>query len=395
MLTHQGVFGIIAGIASLVIGRVFGVLELFLIGASFLLAAAFALCFVHLRRPRMTATRWIHPSVLVAGDTGQIDLHLHHDGRVRSGPFELSESVRQPGRPDHVALLTVAPLAPRDDAGARYQLPTTARGVITVGPLVAITSDPLGMARLERPVADLDEVIVAPRSYLLEMPQLGQGALGRHLLNQARRLGPGDFHSLREYVDGDEPRSISWKASARSEDLLVKEFTVEGLRRCTVLLDAGPGSYVDRAGFERAVTVAASVVNSADRAGLTTRFVANGGIDLRGPDVGVNTLRVLARIQPTDSPLDGIDRDFGDGLGLLVVITGSSTGDGLRLAQSLADPAVTTLPVTTDRPVRAAISVPARTDDEFLSSWRSLTGRGRLDTRLPAAYAMNRPLEPV
>jgi uncharacterized protein (DUF58 family) len=395
VLTHQGAFGIIAGVVSLVIGRVFGVLELFLIGASFLLAAVFALCFVHVRRPRMTATRWIHPSVLVAGDTGLIDLHLHHGGRARSGPFELSESVRQPGRPDHVALLTVAPLAPRDDAGARYQLPTTARGVITVGPLVAITSDPLGMARLKRSIADLDEVIVAPRSYLLDMPQLGQGALGRHLLNQARRLGPGDFHSLREYVDGDEPRSISWKASARSEDLLVKEFTVEGLRRCTVLLDAGPGSYADRAGFERAVTVAASVVNSADRAGLTTRFVANGGIDLRGPDVGVNTLRVLARIEPTDAPLDGIDRDFGDGLGLLVVITGSSAGDGLRLAQSLADPAVTTLPVTTDRPVRSAISVEARTDDEFLSSWRSLTGRGRLDTQVPAADAVNRPLEPV
>jgi uncharacterized protein (DUF58 family) len=394
VLTHQGVFGIVAGVASLVIGRIFGVLELFLIGASFLIAAAFALCFVRLRRPRATATRWIHPSVLVVGDTGQVDLHLHHDGRVRSGPFELSESVRQRGHRDHVALLSVAPLAPRVGAGARYQLPTTARGVITVGPLVAITSDPLGMARLERPIADLDEVVVAPRSYLVDIPQLGQGALGRHLLNQARRLGPGDFHSLREYIDGDEPRSISWKASARSEELLVKEYTVEGLRRCTVLLDAGPASYADRAGFERAITVAASVVNSADRAGLATRFIANGGIDLRGPDVGVNTLRVLARIEPTDARLDGIDRDFGDGLGLLVVITGSSIGEGLRVAQSLADPAVTILPVTTDRPARAAISVDARTDDEFLASWRSLTGRGRLDTQAGVASVGLRPTGP-
>ena len=76
-------------------------------------------------------------------------------------------------------------------------------------------------------------------------------------------------------------RSISWKASARSEDLLVKEFTVEGLRRCTVLLDSAARAYADRAGFERAVTVAASIVNSADRAGLTTRFVSNGDIDLQ------------------------------------------------------------------------------------------------------------------
>ncbi|MDX2380041.1 MAG: DUF58 domain-containing protein [Acidimicrobiia bacterium] len=403
MLTHQGIFGLVAGVAAVAIGRVFGVLELFLIGAAFLLAAAFALCFVRLRRPKTIASRWVHPSVLVAGDTGQVDIHLHHGGRVRSGTFELSESVRQPGRGDHVALLTVAPLAPGAGAGARYQLPTTRRGVITVGPLIAINSDPLGMARLERPIADVDEVVVAPRSYLLDMPQLGQGALGRHLLNQARRLGPGDFHSLRGYVDGDEPRSISWKASARSEDLLVKEYTVEGLRRCTVLLDAGTTSYADDAGFERAIIAAASIVNSADRAGLTTRFIANGGLDLRGPDVAVNTLRILARIEPTQAALDGVEREFGDGLGLLVVISGSMHGEAVRLAQSLSDPAVTTLPVTTDHAVRTGIAVPARTDEEFLSSWRSLTGRGRLDANIATTgvpdfavdSSSDRPLEPA
>jgi uncharacterized protein (DUF58 family) len=394
-MTQQGVFGLIAGAAAIAIGRVFGVLELFLIGTAFLLAAAFAVAFVHLRRPRVTATRWIHPSVLVAGDTGQIDIHLRHDGGLRSTSFELSESVRQPGRGDHVALLTVAPLAPRAGASARYQLPTASRGVIRVGPLVAITSDPRGMARRERPIADVDEVVVAPRSYLLEMPQLGQGALGQHLLNQARRLGPGDFHSLREYVDGDEPRSISWKASARSEELLVKEYTVEGLRRCTVLLDAAPGSYADRAGFERAITVVASVVNSADRAGLTTRFIANGGIDLRGPEVAVHTMRILARIEPTDARLEGIERDFGDGLGLLVVVTGSGDGEGWRVAHTLTDPAVTLLPVTTDQPMRWGLSVSARTDDEFLAAWRSLTGRGRLDSRPSSPPAGERPLQPA
>ncbi len=47
------------------------------------------------------------------------------------------------------------------------------------------------------------------------MPELGDGILGRHLLAQSVRLGPGEFHSLREYVPGDEPRTIHWRASAR------------------------------------------------------------------------------------------------------------------------------------------------------------------------------------
>ena len=78
---------------------------------------------------------------------------------------------------------------------------------------------------------------MSPRAHLLDMPLLGQGVLGRHLLALAQRLGPGDFHSLRDYVDGDEPRTIHWRASARSEELKVRQHSVEGLRRCVVLLD--------------------------------------------------------------------------------------------------------------------------------------------------------------
>ena len=97
--------------------------------------------------------------------------------------------------------------------------------------------DVLGLARSVDEVAGTDEVLVSPRAHLLELPSLGQGVLGRHLMALAQRLGPGDFHSLRDYVDGDEPRTIHWRASARSEQLKVRQHSVEGLRRCLVLLD--------------------------------------------------------------------------------------------------------------------------------------------------------------
>ena len=120
---------------------------------------------------------------------------------------------------------------------AGYRIPTDRRGVLTIGPLTAVRHDVLGLARSIVEVAGTEEVLVAPRAHLLDMPQLGHGVLGRHLLALAQRLGPGDFHSLRDYVDGDEPRSIHWRASARSEELKVRQDTVEGLRRCVVLLD--------------------------------------------------------------------------------------------------------------------------------------------------------------
>lgn len=372
-MTRYGVLAIVAGLVALAIGRAFGVIELFVIGAGFLGAVAAAAAYVVLRTPRVSGLRVVRPTILVAGDTGRVDLQLHHAGGLRSSRFGLRERVGRNGSPDHVAELTVEPLAARSSAHAGYQLPTTGRGTISLGPLVAELRDPLGLLSRSRTVAGVDTVVVAPRAHLVDMPELGNGPLGRHLLAQARRLGPGEFHSLREYADGDEPRSIHWRASARSDKLLVKQHSVEGLRRMLVLLDCERASYADAASFERAITVAASLVRSAVHADLVTRFVA-GGTDLRGPDVGAESLRVLAGIQPTDAALPLLDRDPGEGVGLLVAISGSMNGAGVRAARGVVDPTQATVPVTTDETSRALIGATARTEAEFLASWRQLVG---------------------
>ena len=383
MLTRQGIVSLVAGILAIAVGRIFGVLELFIIGSAFIAAVLVAVVFVRMRRPRLVASRWVHPSVLVAGDAGRVDLRLEHRGSMRSTSFELVERVSRRGDiPGHVARLPVAPLDRSTQSTVGYQLPTTTRGIIALGPLLSETRDPLGIARTTRVVADVDTVTVAPRTILLEMPQLGQGILGRHLLTQAKRMGPGEFHGLREYVDGDEPRSIDWKASARSENLLVKEHTVEGVRRCSVVFDASPDSYLDSASFERAVTAAASLVHSASLAGLTTRFVTAGGIDLRGPEVAVTTLRVLAEVEPDRTPLGVLDRDPGEGLGLLIIVSGSRSGAGWQAAQSVIDPTLTAIAVTTDEPSRSSMGVSARTEDEFADNWRAMNGTNR---RRPSA----------
>lgn len=374
MLTRQGWGSLLAGAASFAVGRAFGMVELFVIGAAFWAAVVFAVVFVWVRKPNISADRWVHPTVLVAGDTGRVDLRLEHHGKIRSTAFELAERVSRSNVTDHVARLTVAPLTPGTRSTAGYQLPTTVRGIVQLGPLDAEFRDPLGIARSTTIVADTDSVIVAPKTYLLGMPVLGQGQLGRHLVIQARRLGPGEFHGLRIYVDGDEPRSIDWKSSARSEDLLVKEHTVEGVRRCTVVFDADPESYLDVDGFERGVTAAASLVHSSEQEGLTTRFVTAGGVDLRGPDTAANTLRVLARIQPDPAPLGLLDRDPGEGLGLLMLVTGSHSSAGWGAVQSIVDPTLTTIGITTDERARGPIGVSARTDTEFLDSWGAING---------------------
>lgn len=373
-MTRYGVLAIIAGLASIAIGRVFGVIELFVIGSAFLAACVAAAIFVALRTPQVIGSRRVRPSILVAGDTGRVDLELEHRGALRSTRFSLAERVSRKNAPDHIAELLVEPMSPAARAGAGYQLPTNTRGLIQLGPLVAETRDPLGLLRRVRTVAGIDTVTVAPRAHPLDMPELGSGPLGRHLLAQARRLGPGEFHSLREYADGDEPRTIHWRASARTDKLLVKQHSIEGLRRMLVVLDAHPDSYRDEASFERAITVAASLVKSASDSGLTTRFVT-ADTDLRGPDVAVNTLRTLAGITASRTHVTTLDRDPGEGVGLLCAITGSLESPLMATVRSTVDPTQSKLVVTTDVAARDAVAVSARTEAEFLSSWSALVGR--------------------
>ena len=245
-VTRQGVAVLGAGAVALAIGRVFGIIELYVIAAAFFASVAVATVYVRVRRPRIEARRWIHPSVLVAGDTGHVDIQLHHVGRISAAPFLLEEPVARTMTEDHVARLPVDALRPGSISSSGYRVPTTTRGVIGVGPLRLVLGDALGLARSTATVAGADEIVVAPRTLPIDMPELGRGTLGKALLESSRRLGPGDFHGLREYATGDEPRSIHWRASARSDELMVKEYTVEGLHQCTVVFDPAPGARDER-----------------------------------------------------------------------------------------------------------------------------------------------------
>jgi uncharacterized protein (DUF58 family) len=90
-------------------------------------------------------------------------------------------------------------------------------------------------------------------------------------VRDARRLGEGrSFARLRDYVVGDDPRHIDWKATARRGHPISREFTVEQSQTIYVLVDAGrsmtqlAGSYPR---FEYALSSALVLADVAVRAG--------------------------------------------------------------------------------------------------------------------------------
>ena len=383
MPTRQGWTVAMGAVAALVIGRVFGIIELFVIGAGLGAAVGVATLIVRLYQPQLAITRWAHPSMLTVGDTGRVDLLIENRAGLRSPRVDLTEPVGT----GNTAHMTIAPLRSGDQVTAGYRVPATRRGVLEVGPAVLERRDLLGLASYERVAVGATELTVAPQTFELPMPALGHGVLGRHLLALSQRVGPGEFHSLRDYVVGDEPRSIHWRASARSEELKVRQHEAQGVRRCIIVLDRDGDAYpspvtdADADVFERAVTVAGSLAISADRVGLTTRFVTGGGIDLRGPDVAAHTLQLLAPIE-VGPALTELERDPGEGLGLVIVVTSSPATDAWRRTERLVDPTLTRIGVfTSDHHAGqrgSRLTVDASSLGQFRDEWARLAGTSTL-----------------
>lgn len=116
------------------------------------------------------------------------------------------------------------------------------RGAWGLGPIVVRVQGSLGLMQRTIRFEPGDQITVVPsmsgvRRYRLlalhhRLHQMG--------LRAVRRRGDGtNFSHLREYVVGDDPRHIDWKASARRDQLITREFTVEQGQTVLIVIDAG------------------------------------------------------------------------------------------------------------------------------------------------------------
>jgi uncharacterized protein (DUF58 family) len=113
-----------------------------------------------------------------------------------------------------------------------------ARGMYTIGPLLARTSDPLGLFRVEKAEGDPVEVTVYPP--VVELPYLRLPVAG--LSGEQRVLRRPHAHSaqastVREYRQNDSLRLIHWPSTAKWDRLMCKEFDSGGHGDVWIVVD--------------------------------------------------------------------------------------------------------------------------------------------------------------
>ena len=123
-----------------------------------------------------------------------------------------------------------------------------------------------------------------------------------------------EFDSLREYVVGDDVRSIDWRATARRADVMVRTWRPERDRRVVIVLDTGrmaagrvgvDPTAADPAGWPRldwSMDAALLLAALASRAGDHVDFLAHDRVSRAGV-FGASRTELLAQLVDAMAPL--------------------------------------------------------------------------------------------
>ncbi|MEQ4210110.1 DUF58 domain-containing protein [Actinopolymorpha sp. B9G3] len=265
------------------------------------------------RRPAVTAERGTLPPRVRPGRRVDVDVSLTARRRVSTIVVEdeLDERLGTATR------LPVPLLAGGDSFTHTYGFVPATRGVYRAGPLVAEWSDPFGLTKRRLTLADPVDIVVHPR-----VERVTDRITTREWEDPPIRppvLKPWptgfEFYGLRDYVDGDDPRRIVWRAVSRYDRYLVRESEQGITDRVNILLDTdernhSPGELSET--FELAVSVAASLAVHHLEAGFGLNLDLNDARlagPLRGTAGQVPLLDKLAVVARDRSPLSAsLDR---------------------------------------------------------------------------------------
>jgi uncharacterized protein (DUF58 family) len=116
--------------------------------------------------------------------------------------------------------------------------PCTLRGKYTLGPATLISGDPFGIFRLEREVEGTSEVLVYPQTVALPGFTLPSAELpgGQDVKSRTYHVTP-NVSTIRDYQPGDSFNRIHWRSTARSGNLMVKEFELDPTAEIYLVLD--------------------------------------------------------------------------------------------------------------------------------------------------------------
>jgi uncharacterized protein (DUF58 family) len=280
----------------------FGSRPLGVAGLGLLFAAGAARAWRGAVRERVGVVQAADPSPAVEGARVRLDVEVRRGSRVPVAAATVRGSLGRLGEYEcrlrgHGRTLT-----------GTVDLGRLTRGRFRISDARLELGDVLGLETVSLPADGPAAVVVQPRLVELEtlFSEAGRrGGDGRRLL--LRRTAGFDFHSVREYEQGESLRRVHWPTTARRGQLMVKELDDAPRDAVVVLLDCDPAGAVGAppdSSFETAVRAAGSILRVYAARGRRATLVSTGSgslVDLCSLTDFGEALDALAAVEPDAS----------------------------------------------------------------------------------------------
>jgi len=253
------------------------------------------------------------PSPMIAvGESGAIEYTITNKGRILPAFALLVREIEPPSDSTRVRPGTRARtlpafarcIHPGHSARIRAETLGLARGAVPLVGIEISTSFPFGIFRKSIRFADRTELLIAPTTRSIPASDL-DAITGRLRAGSSPRPRAGrglDFFGLRDYVPGDSPKRLAWKAWARTDQIVVHQAADEPSRsvRIVLALDHADGDPA----CERAISEAASIALGFAGAGTSAELIIAGRgitVPIDGPRTRNRVLSTLARLNLAES----------------------------------------------------------------------------------------------
>jgi uncharacterized protein (DUF58 family) len=322
---------------------------------------------------RLAATLDLSRTRVVVGERATGRLALTNAAARRMLPLQVELPVGT-----GVAVYDVPSLRRGAEHEELFAIPTHRRAVLDLGPVRAVRTDPFGLLRRDRELTRPDLLHVHPRTVLIEGSASG---FIRDLEGETiRKISDNDvaFHTLREYVPGDDRRFVHWKSTARTGTLMVRQFEETRRSHLMVVLSTRLDDYATDEEFELAVSVAGSLGAQALRDGHTLSILTST-THLRS-DHATAVLDQLAGVDydPTAPRLPDAVRRLGrqvTGASVAMLLCGSTVeASDLRRARRLLSPDVRAVAVGAELAADSSLRVMGDLDLATLGALDDLGG---------------------
>jgi uncharacterized protein (DUF58 family) len=239
------------------------------------------------------------PSRVRCGDLAPVVVQVGNRGPRRTPEFRLEE---QPGAFEGGAFVFES-LGPGEVARAQAKWRAQRRGTGQEANFEAVMSGPFGLLSTRRSFPGTHPMTVVPRWVELpRFPLLERSSPTPVGARRAARAGGGaELYGVRDYNPGDPPRSVHWRAVARTRRLMVRELEEEIKSEVAVVVHGIDAGDPPDSAFEAVVAAAASVCRYCERAERPVALVHDGSAVATVPFTAA--LDRLADVAPSDGPL--------------------------------------------------------------------------------------------